>query len=172
MITNKVLDKAIIIGEVWIYARLVSRLKKSLQLKVVEYTLFSFHRRETSCTPCDSGFKFCSVLLKWLKVWKTQGGLQRHKWLLGCSKFLIFVPLSSLGGYILGNKASFCSTGLKVPQFAQVLCAFGGSLSSSQLQHLLAAPGSVLGLHCYLGLVYSPLKRKDEEREVGGKGGY
>lgn len=44
-----------------------------------------------------------------------------------------------------------------------------GSLSSSQLQHLLAAPGSVLGLHHYLGLAYSPLKRKDEEREVGGR---
>lgn len=123
MITNKVLDKAIIIGEVWIYARLMSRLKRSLQLKVEEYTLlFSFPRRQTSCAPCDSGFKFSSVLLKWLEVCKTQDGLQRHKWLLDSSKILILVLLSSLGGCILGNKASFHSTGLKVLHVALVPC--------------------------------------------------
>lgn len=159
MITNKVLDKAITIGGLWIYARLMSRLERSLQLKVVKYTpLFSFPRRETIYSQCNSGFEFSAALLTWLKVCKTPNEFQRHKWLLGCSKFLLLAPLSSLRRHVLGSKAGFHSTCLKLPQVPQHP---RGSLSSSQLQHLLAAPRTVLQLHHDLGLGSSPVKRKE-----------
>lgn len=159
MITNKVLDKAITIGELWIYTRLMLRPGWSLQLKVVKYTpLFSFPRRETIYSQCNSGFELSAALLKWLKVCKTRDEFQRHKWLLGCSKFLLLVPLSSLRRYTLGSKAGFHSTCLKLLQVPQ--CPWGFS-SSSQLRHLLAPPGNVLGLHHDLGLGSNPVKRKE-----------
>lgn len=93
MIINKVLDKAITIGELWIYSRLVSRLERSLQFTVVDCTpLFSFTRRETIYSWCNSGFEFSAAILKWPKVCKTRDEVKSHKW-LRFSKFLLLAPL-------------------------------------------------------------------------------
>lgn len=93
MITNKVLDKAITIGELWIYSRLMSGLERSLQFTVVDCTpLFSFAMRETTYIWCNSGFELSAAVLKWLEVCKTQDECKSHK-LLRCSKFLLLTAL-------------------------------------------------------------------------------
>ena len=172
MITNKVLDQATVIGELWIYGSLMSRLERNLQLKAVKYTpLFTFPRRETTYTRCDSGFEFSMALLKRLKVCETQDEFQRHKWLLGSSAFLLLAPLSSLGGYIGGNKAGFHSTRLKLLQVAQVLCrsALGVHWAAPHCGTAWLLPGLCWG--CTVIWAWDPvqLKEKSLSTTVGGK---